>query len=154
MITIIVSLVFTLAVIVVIAAFADGYEIAVGIIFVLIFSSIFIGLDIYFTRMYFNFWKYPELRIDRKGNGPKGVQVQDVDGDQVEDAGTENQQPGQPAVTYLPARQQPESDNQTQAIQTPMPIKADLEAKQPPMQSNFNKEIDQIQDEIEHHEDF
>ena len=153
MITIIVSLVLTLAVIVVIAAFADGYEIAVGIIFVLIFSAIFIGLDIYFTRMYFNFWKYPELRIDRKGNGPKGVQVQDANGDQVEGAATENQQPNQPAVTYLPARQ-PEANNQTQVVETPMPINADLEAKLPPIEPNFNKEIDQIQDEIEHHKDF
>ena len=40
-------------------------------ILLIITSVVCIGIDIHFALMYYYYWKYPELRVDRSGKGPE-----------------------------------------------------------------------------------
>ena len=57
-------------------------------ILLIIASVACIGIDIYFALMYYYYWKYPELRVDRSGKGPQ----YELD----EENGEDNPNPSQP----------------------------------------------------------
>ena len=67
--TIICSLFIALFTVRLVAMFEDDHK-ALAILVLIIFSAVSISIDIYFTLIYFYYWKYPELRVDRSGNRP------------------------------------------------------------------------------------
>ena len=64
----------------------DG--IAPATMLLIIIGAVSIGIDTYFTLMYYYYWKYPELRVDRSGKGPQ----YELD----EENGEDNPNPSQP----------------------------------------------------------
>ena len=104
-VTIFISIALVIISIITIAILVDDSELArIGITFLIFISSIIICTDSYFALMYYYYWKNPELRIDRNGKGPGGL---DLNKDQDTESPADNRAPNV-QILYVPQRQREE----------------------------------------------